>query len=367
MNDVVLSKIESQPFGIALENGAWKLLKQKSNLIDSKLMETVLKTIEHLCIGEAEKENNLRHLSCPISSSWNKLLTPEVGNFIKEFHPNLQLEDISLPLELTLFTHIMAKNINYSQWYGGNAGSVHFGFDQAKMRTISEILERTHLSQKFVSNIWSSAVAVSQKLAESNAKFEALERWIITRFWLNTGGYEAVQCLDLSDSNLFQAVTFEWERYNAKIKCFPIKNPFGIPVVVARIEVQLNQQSWIFYGNGCAESLPEAAEKGLMETLQFLPRKDPEFYVNLNNSQEPAKKRVREWSQLCSFNIDLHSNLNNHSVLTVATNVSEAIDEAFIEADFNMQIEEIPECPGIFIAYTTHKENWNTISGVPIA
>jgi len=367
MSNVVLSKILSQPFAIALENGAWKLLKQKLNSIDNNLQEAALKTIEQLCIGEVEKENNFQHLSCPILSSQNKLVTPQVGNFIKKYHPNLQLEDISLPLELTLFTHIVAKNINNSHWYGGNAGSVHFGFDQAKIRTICEILERTYLSQKFVSNIWSSAVAVSQKQAETNAKFEALERWIITRFWLKTDKHKAVQCLDLRDSNLFQAVTFEWERYNAKINCFSIINPFGIPVVLARIEVQLNQQLWIFYGNGCSENLLEAAEKGLMETLQFLPRKNPEFYVELINSQDPAKKRVRDWSQLCRFKSDLPSILNNYSTLPVATNVSEAINEAFIEADFKMHIEELAECPGIFIAYTTHKENWNTISGIPIA
>lgn len=367
MNNVVLSKIESQPFGIALENGAWKLLKQKSKALDCNFKGAVLKTIEQLCIDEAEKENNFQNLPCPSTSSWNKLITRQVAGFIKKYHPNLQIEDISLPLELTLFTHIMANNINYSHWYGGKAGSVHFGFDQAKMRTISEILERTYLSKKLGSNIWSSAVAISQELAVSNAKFEALERWIIARFWLKTEEYEAVQCLDLSDSNLFHAINFEWKPFNAKINSFSIKNPFGIPVVLTRIEVQLNQQPWIFYGNGCAESLLEAAEKGSMETLQFLPRKDPEFYVELINSQDPANKRVREWSQLSRFKMDLPSILNNHSTLPVAINVSGAINKAFIEADFSMHVEEMAECPGIFIAYTTHNENWNAISGVPIA
>jgi len=296
-----------------------------------------------------------------------KLATQQVASFIKKYHPNLQIEDISLPLGLTLFTHIMAKNINYSHWYGGNAGSVHFGFDQAKMRTVSEILERTYLSQKLVSNIWSSAIAISQELAESNAKFEALERWIITRFWLKTDECEIAQCLDLNDSNLFQAVAFEWKLFNAEINSFPIKNPFKIPVVITRIEVQLNQQPWIFYGNGCAENLLEAAEKGLMETLQFLPRKAPEFYAELISSQDLAKKRVREWSQLNRFNINLPSILSNHSTFPVATNVFNAINQAFIETDFSMHVEELAECPGIFIAYTTHNENWNAIPGVPIA
>lgn len=364
MNYVVLSKIESQPFGIALNNGAWKLLKQKSNYLDCNIEEEVLKAIEQLCSNEAEKENCFHEPLGSNTLSWNKLISPKIASFIKKYHPCLQLEDISQPLGMTLFTHIIVKNINYSNWYGGIAGSVHFAFEQAKMRTISEILERTYLSQKLSDNIWSSAVATSPERAESNAKFEALERWIITRFWLNTNEYEIVQCLDLTESDLFQAVAFEWMPFSKLINSFTIRNPFGIPVVLTQVQVVINQQLWFFYGNGSGENLQEAVEKGLMETLQFIPRKDTQFYVELINSQDPAKKRVQEWSNSNRLKNDLSSIRINHSIPRITNNI---LDSAFTEANFTIHVEEITECPGIFIAYSTHNENWNSISGVPIA
>lgn len=64
----------------------------------------------------------------------------------------------------------------------------------------------------------------------------------------------------------------------------------------------------------------------------------------------------------------IHDSTHLNYTQTSKKDNSLTIEDAFNNTNFNIHIEKIRECPGIFVAYTTSKnETWRDISGVPIA
>lgn len=78
-------------------------------------------------------------------------------------------------------------------------------------------------------------------------------------------------------------------------------------------------------------------------------------------------------SLCCTKELETDKNILTQSTHLNYTQTSKkdnslTIEDAFNNTDFDIHIEEIRECPGIFVAYTTSKnETWRDISGVPIA
>lgn len=93
-----------------------------------------------------------------------------------------------------------------------------------------------------------------------------------------------------------------------------------------------------------------------METLQFIPGCDKKFYEFLTNSQEPSVQRILQWSQPNSAYKDSPYIFLNDAA------------ESLSFSQLNFHVEELPECPGIFVAYSVAKQiSWRNFPGIPIA
>lgn len=364
MNKSILSKIELPPFGIRKRDGGWRVLNQKDSLSEETSAEIIYPIIHELCVNESKINNKIEEFE---RNCYDDLFSIETANYIKMHQPNLKLEDISLQIGLTLFTHIVATHIDCHQWLGGNAGSVHYDYDQAKKRTVCEVLERIYLNQNGKCNIWSSAIAPSPQMAQKLARIEALERWVTMKFWQRKEGYDVYECIDLSQDELLSAISFEWEKYKAEMTCVSLNNPFGIRVALAKIIVNFNNRLWTFYGNGCGENKIIAAQKACLESLQFIPGRNVDLFDSLEHSNEPSIKRVMQWSQDCKFGREFIPTGIFKPAFLEDLDFSTRIENAFNSINIEITIEKIDNID-IYISYTTAKcKNWWEIEGIPIA
>jgi hypothetical protein len=365
MSAALLTRFKLFPPGVKRLDGSWGLINVEkkldyTNFISSYANETL------------KVEGNKNTLS---SNIWDVISSPEVGKYLSHRHPNLQFLDFSESCNLILLTHIQAIGMEEKHWIGkGRAGSSHFFKTEARNRTIIEILERTLLSEFkiFTNTIWGSAVAPTLKLAKYYALEEALERWIIYNSWIRTANFKLLKVFtdDFSSLSLIQSCLFEWEKYGAKIDILIAVNPYKLNVVLIKIKIIINQKPWIFFSNGSGNSLTQAIQKALLESIQFVPGRKAVAWNEKLTNQSYQINRLDEW-QTISINFDNHP-INKVSIdFTTNQQIDDHINHVLNLGDF-LEIDTISTpidaCLGIYLGYArlSFIEHWSTFKGIPI-
>lgn len=357
----ILSKIEEPPYGIR-QNGSWKLFGKLSNSQD------LFSSLEKFIAMKYTKKTNLNEGI----ADWSHLISIEVADYLSKYHPKLKLIDVSISRDFILFSQIQAQNINPTYWKGGNAGSVQFALEDAKRRTIAEVIERTVLSS-IKQIIWASAVAPNYELAEFYAKLESIERWIMMAWWQEDPLFKITENIipyfTENQKHLIDAILFEWEPYHAHVQCVKVLNPFGLEVALAIVDAVIDGKHWRFYGNGLDANLASAAEKACLETLQFIPGPHSLAWLELEKSNDENDQRIFSWSKHSKNH--LFANRHRFSpedfkpiqkTKTFYEKINQIVESIYLRA----QVIELPDHANIFVSYIVSSVDWRKEKAVPI-
>ena len=280
-------------------------------------------------------------------------------------HPKLQFLNFSEQCDLTIITHIQATGTNDLLMVGNSsAGSSQFTKNEARNRTICEVLERTALKELHIptDKIWGSAVAPTIQLAKLLAIEECIERWITHKAFLNIANYNfnKINMQTLPQNGFVETILFEWEQYEAQIDTFAVTNPYNISVILIRIEVLVNDTNWTFFSNGIGNDYTQALMKAFLESIQFVPGKKAPNWSEL----KIENKRLNEWKTIeLEFieNIVLYDPITNDVYYNLLSHI-------FNEIQGNINVCQIPECDNIYLGYANlHSQNWSQFKGIPIA
>lgn len=356
MNNIpLLTRFNLSPPGVRCQDGSWKLLKTNNDPKNS-----IVQYVHSLA-------NSNEICDRSVIDDWSSISSKEVAVYLHSRHPDIRFLDLSECCDLTILSQIQAAGINEHHWLGhGRAGSTHFNKANARARTISEVLERTLLSECQIplNEIWGSAVAPTAQLARQLSSLECLERWITYNAWQ---GMPSFQFLKIATNALASPLTeialFEWKIYQPNIDVFVIENPYQLPVVLLKIDLIIQSKRWTFFTNGIDTSLETALEKALLESIQYIPGKDISAWHALLTESSSKVHRVSEW-QSCQI-------ISNHCPIKLCPNytISHSLDDIMASIQGSIEVYSIPECPNVFLGYASlhNQKNWSSYTGIPIS
>lgn len=355
----VLCKTDEPPYGI-VRNGIWKIV---GNLNESQDRFSFL---AELIASDPVKNRDL----FDGVADWSNISYVDVTNYLKNYHPNIQFHDDSNARDLIFFSLIQAQSMNPTYWKGGHASSIQTSREDARNRTISKVLERTVLSS-IKQNILASAVAPTPELAIFLAKIEALERFIMMSWWMeNRSNYiseNITPYLDQNQKYLFEAISYEWDPYQANIQCVKVENPFHLDVVLAVVDAYIQGKQWRFYGNGLHEDLITAAEKALLETLQFVPGSDSSAWAELETSENENEKRIFSWATYLKPHLFVTKGKIIKGQRFDSNIFNDKIASIFEYLNLKASLVELKDCTNFFAAYVSYPVDWRKIIGLPIS
>lgn len=361
----LLTRLNLSPPGVKRLNDNWSLLKTNNN--NSKYEDFLAQLANKIMQEEKEQKNSFENM-------WLKISSSEIGKYILSRHPQIQFLDFSEYCDLILITHIQAVGIEKKYWTGkSRAGSSQFTKIDAKNRTISEVLERTFISefQLSLDKIWGSAIAPTEVFAKLYAAEECLERWITYQACLNKNGFKLIKTTlsDFYSFDFIQAIYFEWEKYNGKINIFSAENPYKLNVILVKVEVTIDGKCWVFYSNGIGNTPFQAIRKALLESIQFIPGKNEKLW--LEELEKQSTDRLKEW-QYCELNFDDKIKKDLRSGWTVWNDKQSYLKhilEIIKIVNGDIFIRSSSECQGIYFGYVhlSNEQNWDDYKGIPIA
>ncbi len=362
----LLTRFKLLPPGIKKPNGSWMLLnvKQDTNYTDFLAHQA----------NEIIQTNSVEN--DPSILNWDLLFTSEVAQYLISRHPKLQFVDLSEYCELTLFTHIQACGMEETRYVcGSNPGASHFFKQEARNRTISEVLERTLLLELKMplDKIWGSAIAPCSKLSEHHAIEECIERWITYLAFSKTDNsyFVKINISEIPANDTVKGILFEWEKYEACVDAFSIRNSFGVPIILIRIQVIIQKKLWTFYSNGSGKTFLSAIIKALLESLQYVPGRYPEAWIKKILQNSVHNSRLIDWQHF-SLEFEL-KNEHTYYLLKETSMCFESYNalllKSFSHLGGRIISETFNECPGINLscAYIPDHLNWSDYKGVPIS
>jgi hypothetical protein len=365
----LLSRISSKECGFLKNDGSWTLIKSRNEQDIS--IDLFKGHITKYLTEWSEDKNNPSHIS-DLTEYNKKILNGELSAYVNKFHPGIKLLDISNLSRLCVFTYIIASNIDQNNWIGGNSGSVQFKREDAVLRTLFEIVERTELKRNHIdlSNIWGSSVTSLSSFSSFKAEEEALERFITFNTWNLEPGYFYIQ-IPISEillSDRLKSILYEWKKYSANLEFYFLKNPFKINVVLIKIQICCTDSCLFFYSNGIGENLLLALEKALLESLQFV-QADKIFKKEM--TENPINSRILDWQKF-KFTVELGTNIEKECSLkniNSVNNYKELINSIFRHIGGETITLKVLETHNLFLGYSRFFLNkcWYSYKGIPIA